>query len=100
MKLADHTFVISLARRPDRIATFRESAEYVGLESWSVFPAVDGRQHSIPFGTSGGRGLGGAMTHGEIGCFLSHVGVIRHAARSEEHTSELQSLRHLVCRLL
>src|SRR5437899_5569627 len=23
-----------------------------------------------------------------------------HAARSEEHTSELQSLRHLVCRLL
>src|SRR5262245_64158293 len=24
----------------------------------------------------------------------------RHAARSEEHTSELQSLRHLVCRLL
>src|ERR1035438_10623627 len=24
----------------------------------------------------------------------------RHAGRSEEHTSELQSLRHLVCRLL
>src|SRR5437899_5690843 len=24
----------------------------------------------------------------------------RHRARSEEHTSELQSLRHLVCRLL
>src|SRR5438045_5464921 len=24
----------------------------------------------------------------------------RHVARSEEHTSELQSLRHLVCRLL
>src|SRR5258705_3126825 len=24
----------------------------------------------------------------------------RHASRSEEHTSELQSLRHLVCRLL
>src|SRR5258705_12100678 len=24
----------------------------------------------------------------------------RHATRSEEHTSELQSLRHLVCRLL
>src|SRR5262245_62933988 len=26
--------------------------------------------------------------------------VSRHPARSEEHTSELQSLRHLVCRLL
>src|SRR5262245_13624910 len=27
-------------------------------------------------------------------------GAIRHSERSEEHTSELQSLRHLVCRLL
>src|SRR5262245_63121012 len=25
---------------------------------------------------------------------------VRHGERSEEHTSELQSLRHLVCRLL
>src|SRR5262245_62653356 len=29
-----------------------------------------------------------------------HRGVSRRAQRSEEHTSELQSLRHLVCRLL
>src|ERR1039458_924600 len=27
-------------------------------------------------------------------------GQVRHYTRSEEHTSELQSLRHLVCRLL
>src|ERR1035438_9960745 len=27
-------------------------------------------------------------------------GACRHVIRSEEHTSELQSLRHLVCRLL
>src|SRR5258705_8040171 len=27
-------------------------------------------------------------------------GLLGHAQRSEEHTSELQSLRHLVCRLL
>src|SRR5262245_19631464 len=26
--------------------------------------------------------------------------IVHHAERSEEHTSELQSLRHLVCRLL
>src|SRR5205814_10541170 len=26
--------------------------------------------------------------------------IVRHLERSEEHTSELQSLRHLVCRLL
>src|SRR5947199_3032484 len=29
-----------------------------------------------------------------------HAGTINFALRSEEHTSELQSLRHLVCRLL
>src|ERR1035438_10899933 len=29
-----------------------------------------------------------------------HAKVPLHALRSEEHTSELQSLRHLVCRLL
>src|SRR5262245_62931349 len=29
-----------------------------------------------------------------------HVAVREHRRRSEEHTSELQSLRHLVCRLL
>src|SRR5258705_2759785 len=28
------------------------------------------------------------------------IGVAFHQTRSEEHTSELQSLRHLVCRLL
>src|SRR5262245_62455926 len=28
------------------------------------------------------------------------LGMRRHGHRSEEHTSELQSLRHLVCRLL
>src|SRR5438045_7756137 len=32
---------------------------------------------------------------GRLGVFAEHWGV-----RSEEHTSELQSLRHLVCRLL
>src|SRR5262245_63860492 len=34
------------------------------------------------------------------GCGVSRVAALRFATRSEEHTSELQSLRHLVCRLL
>src|SRR5262245_19814825 len=35
-----------------------------------------------------------------LGKWIGHVDHGCHAARSEEHTSELQSLRHLVCRLL
>src|SRR5205814_8012877 len=31
---------------------------------------------------------------------ISTSAIVRSATRSEEHTSELQSLRHLVCRLL
>src|SRR2546430_8178653 len=33
-------------------------------------------------------------------CHGSHDGLERHVARSEEHTSELQSQSNLVCRLL
>ena len=31
---------------------------------------------------------------------IGTIGHVDHGKRSEEHTSELQSLRHLVCRLL
>src|ERR1035441_8008540 len=31
---------------------------------------------------------------------MAHIGIDFEPTRSEEHTSELQSLRHLVCRLL
>src|SRR5262245_64612488 len=47
--------------------------------------------------------VGRAQCHA-VGCQEVHVeeliGVFRRSFRSEEHTSELQSLRHLVCRLL
>src|SRR2546422_2844658 len=45
-----------------------------------------------------GRGAGRRADHVRgLGCALSGVG---HGHRSEEHTSELQSRLHLVCRLL
>src|SRR5205814_6456963 len=43
--------------------------------------------------------LAGEEPH-ERAALLGHVIADRAAERSEEHTSELQSLRHLVCRLL
>src|SRR5258705_13635637 len=38
--------------------------------------------------------------HGPRTAHLSHLRPPGRSLRSEEHTSELQSLRHLVCRLL
>src|SRR5471030_3425615 len=38
--------------------------------------------------------------HRALSGIQSHCGAGEKHARSEEHTSELQSLRHLVCRLL
>src|SRR5437899_8025496 len=54
----------------------------------SIFTGSDAMAYSnLEFGGSGGI-LGSANVAPKI------------ASRSEEHTSELQSLRHLVCRLL
>ena len=44
------------------------------------------------------KALGGGLAAGEVGVVTSKKGVGK--TRSEEHTSELQSPGHLVCRLL
>src|SRR5262245_64481162 len=36
----------------------------------------------------------------DVACFAARTAAVPPVMRSEEHTSELQSLRHLVCRLL
>src|SRR5205814_8703683 len=51
----------------------------------------------LPIGSSFGNSMRAAASL--ITQTRAEVGVINEA-RSEEHTSELQSLRHLVCRLL
>src|ERR1039458_10646328 len=43
----------------------------------------------------GDQGLASGLPH-QLSCLVA----IENDSRSEEHTSELQSLRHLVCRLL
>src|SRR5437899_8672070 len=42
----------------------------------------------------------GALTYAELAASNPEAGGLYCYIRSEEHTSELQSLRHLVCRLL
>src|SRR5205814_3083790 len=72
--------------------------------------ATDGAVEE-PWGASGRvRGRGHQRRRMPVNGYLDHVGELDAAAgqpskvlqvvRSEEHTSELQSLRHLVCRLL
>src|SRR5258705_1656216 len=49
---------------------------------------------------SGNRCATNAPNHCNACCLEYSINDIIDAVRSEEHTSELQSLRHLVCRLL
>src|SRR5437899_9332030 len=58
---------------------------------------ADGREARVSRGSlCGSRGA----VAGTLRYFADRFGTPRAAIRSEEHTSELQSLRHLVCRLL
>src|SRR5258705_7128888 len=67
-----------MIRRPPRSTLFPYTTLFRSDPSWS------------PTGEPGGR----------VAEVVPAFGVQRTQGRSEEHTSELQSLRHLVCRLL
>src|SRR5205814_7944795 len=60
--------------------------------------ATDAVAHSGP-----ARAMAGSIARGDLDTVKRHVQALQRLdpeIRSEEHTSELQSLRHLVCRLL
>src|SRR5205823_10137566 len=74
--------------------------KYPGDDYKDLMVAVDsvirrGYVDSTKLGVTGGSG-GGLLTDWTVG----HTHRFAAAARSEEHTSELQSLAYLVCRLL
>src|SRR5262245_63760396 len=60
-----------------------------------IFATGEGIGQAIEYGAVAGSYLARALADDRLG-FADW----RRTVRSEEHTSELQSLRHLVCRLL
>src|SRR5258705_8535810 len=75
---------------------FRQGRVEFGLDSHrnQIAPAEVAAFYRILFGHQH------EIAIGELEVFGPKRVVIRKRVRSEEHTSELQSLRHLVCRLL
>src|SRR5258705_1736250 len=90
-----------MIRRPPRSTLFPYTTLFRSLLR---DPRLQGRHLRRPTLARGGEGQGpnGIRLVGEIEVDRQMVGELLgdDAARSEEHTSELQSLRHLVCRLL
>src|SRR5205814_9767830 len=76
------------------------------LDAERLRPALDSALAQLPAGQRDAvelrvvRALSYAEVASSLGCseVAARIRVMR-ALRSEEHTSELQSLRHLVCRL-
>src|SRR2546422_3231717 len=81
-----------MIRRPPRSTLFPYTTLF---RSRSRTAARGGRQPA-----PGWTALRLARTHGRRGAIPHHCTLSRRHVRSEEHTSELQSRLHLVCRLL
>src|SRR5205814_10241800 len=86
------SFFSLLMRRPPRSTLFPYN-DALPISTWSCTSA-SGRVRSGRYSTTCAETSWlGPVSTASVLCFFC-------TARSEEHTSELQSLRHLVCRLL
>src|SRR5258705_5587721 len=82
------SFFFLMIRRPPRSTLFPYTTLFRSIGA--IIGGIAGGGKGAAIGAAAGGGVGGgvqAAGHGQ-------------QIRSEEHTSELQSLRHLVCRLL
>src|SRR5437899_5489707 len=86
-------FFLCIRRRPPRSTLF----PYTTLFRSQRLQAPVGLDAQVQFGGSGADVIGDAEPAAPL---LRRHGPAQGRERSEEHTSELQSLRHLVCRLL
>src|SRR5262245_3240270 len=73
--------------------------DYIGFPSLLLDPAVTGGQRGHVLVQLAGKRTPGPMLLNNL-FNNQEIGELDWDGRSEEHTSELQSLRHLVCRLL
>src|SRR3989441_4949105 len=80
-----------MIRRPPRSTLFPYTTLFRSVQTAQVGRETSGLPRTEPAQPAGssGRGLLGRVDH-----------VLSNTQRSEEHTSELQSLAYLVCRLL
>src|SRR5258708_18688309 len=72
-----------MIRRPPRSTLFPYTTLFRSIQFENSYAAYSGAKHAR------------VVSNGSTALFLSMIGI-----RSEEHTSELQSPDHLVCRLL
>src|SRR5258705_656011 len=77
-----------MIRRPPRSTLFPYTTLFRSEQFLKQRPAAPGVDHVLVFLQRGGKEL------------VAEIQAHDRRLRSEEHTSELQSLRHLVCRLL
>src|SRR5438045_4658789 len=80
-----------MIRPPPRSTLFPYTTLFRSVHGRPARPSRRGRR---------GRGRDLRPLHGAEGARQGRRGLAASGLRSEEHTSELQSLRHLVCRLL
>src|SRR2546422_4799150 len=91
-----------MIRRPPRSTLFPYTTLFRSIYVQLAHLAREG--HRVVEVGGGGEDVGGERLdlgeqRREVGVALG-VGLLKHRLRSEEHTSELQSRLHLVCRLL
>src|SRR2546422_5035640 len=90
-----------MIRRPPRSTLFPYTTLFRSLEDFDLAPRLDGdRPREVALGDGGRDVLDRSDLGGEVRRELVHVVREIFPDRSEEHTSELQSRLHLVCRLL
>src|SRR2546425_2094189 len=85
-----------MIRRPPRSTLFPYTTLFRSLTAG----VIAGRRDLVRACYLQERGIGRAMKVGKEGVISLIAALTRWQARSEEHTSELQSLAYLVCRLL